>query len=310
VVKGTDLVRRTFEAMNRRARLGKESTCCFGFPMLDEAIKLGLPPRNLSLVVARPGFGKTTLLANLLRYRMSRKRSTTICGWEMDPDEYVQMAASSELNLPVLSMTSELDDLPPNQHELLKMAVGIYGDGDLVEFQEMPFLRLPRIAKPWERNERNLEYLEATVEQAANDGRTLIAVDVIGKLFAMRTPDAMTDALVRIRAMAKHYDIHIMLLHHMNRTSADGPPTLEGIKNSGAFEEEADLILALDRPNQRSVHLRRRSREDSIDIHVLKQRKGPFPLCFRYRFDGPTYSLLDETEKDVAMLYRDEGVQV
>ena len=142
----------------------------------------------------------------------------------------------------------------------------------------------------------------------SQDGFGFYVFDVFGKCLRDRSEAAVTQALIRIReGIAKRYGVHVHLVHHLNRSGVEGPPSLEHIKNAGSFEEDLDLIFGVDRPKMRSGAARRRNMTDSLDLYCLKQRRGPFPFCVRFGFDGSRYLLSDDMLVDESMFEREEG---
>lgn len=271
-----------------------------GFARFDHGMTRGFVP-GLSTIVGRPGHGKTTWLANVVRMRTARGKATYVCGWEMVRADYLDMLVAQETGIPGVDLGRRVAQFSEQERASIVAAVEKFTDRDLLAIEGNPFPSLPKAEKHWDVNARNLDYLEGVVVRES--GRyPLFAIDVVGKLLADRRPDAISEALVRIREIAISAGVHIMLLHHMNRDSAESRPTLEGIKGSGAFEEESDIIIGIDRPILRASPARRRKMSDVLDAHMLKQRKGPAPFAVRYRFDGPRYLLTDETEIDFAML--------
>ena len=303
---GPDLVKSYFETLRVRRLVGMQSEG-FGFHILDSTLVLGLSPRSpLSVIASRPSFGKSTLVANLIRHRVRSAKGVYVCGWEMAKEDYIDMMVAQETGIPGAVLVNAIDSLSDEQKLQVAAAAEVYGDADLVEFEENPFTKLEKPASRWDYNDRNLDHFEGSLAHASKTGKTLVVVDVFAKMLRDRRPDSISEALVRSREMAQAYGVHVCLCHHLNRESASGRPTLEGLKGSGAFEEETDLVFGLDRPILRASAARRRKMTDHLDIHLLKQRKGPAPVCVRYRFDGSRYSLLDEVEVDLAMLEGDE----
>lgn len=275
-----------------------------GFPLLDRGLTRGFIT-GISILVGRPGHGKTTWLANLIRMRASIGKGTYVCGWEMNDVDYLDMMISGETGIPAVSISRDFKTLPRPQKERVCQAVEKFTDPNLLVIEENPFTKLPKPEDRWQINDRNVDYLESVIQQECSRFQ-FFAIDVIGKLLHDRRPAAIAEALVRIREIAFAHGVHVMLLHHLNRDAATGRPTMEGIKGSGAFEEEADIILATDRPILRASPGRRAKMKDYLDVIMLKQRKGPAPFMIRYRFDGEHYTLSDETEIDVAMLEEDD----
>lgn len=271
-----------------------------GFELLDRRLSRGLMV-GLSAVVGRPGHGKTTFLANLIANRLRAEKTTYVCGWEMIDVDYVDMIVAAETGVPAEDLARKVRDFDAETARRVQETVEWATRGDLLAVERNPFPALPKLRTPWEANARNLDHFEATI--ARECGRyQVFAVDVFSKLLADRRPDAVSESLVRIRETAKRCGVHVMLLHHLNRDGADAAPSLETIKGAGAWEEECDLILGIDRPILRAPPGRRRKQRDVLDVHVLKQRKGAAPLCFRHDFDGPRFRLSNEGIQDVSVI--------
>ena len=306
ITGGTEISQSYYEELRLRRIVGDVSEG-FGFRILDSALVLGLSPRSpLSILAARPSVGKSTLLANLIRHRIREEKGIFVCGWEMFREDYLDMMVAQETGIPASVLVNAVGTLTDEQRYAVQVATDRYSDRDLFEFEENPFIHLEKPQSRWDTNERNLDHFEGTVAHASKTKR-LIAVDVFAKMLHDRRPDSISEALVRIHQMGSAYGIHILLLHHLNRDAAQGRPTMEGLKGAGGLEEEADLIFALDRPMLRASPARRKKMTDHLDIHLLKQRRGPAPVCVRFRFDGSRYSLSDEVEVDLAMLEGDDG---
>lgn len=308
-LRGQDLRAEYIETLRMRRAVGNhvEGT---GFRILDQGLTRGFVP-GLSVVTGRPGHGKSTWLANLIRRRVDQRRATYVCGWEMSRDDYLDMMVSGETGIPGNDIALRLDELTEAQQREIFESIKRFTDPEIpMAIEESPFFHLPKPEKHWEFTERNLDYLEMVISRNADDF-PLFAIDVFNKMIPDKRPDTIAMALVRIREMARGHNVHVMLLHHLNREGAEGRPTLQHIKGSGAFEEEADLIFAMDRPILRASPTRRRKMHDVLDVHVLKQRKGPAPFCVRYQFDGSRYSLSGETELDISILEHedDDGME-
>lgn len=271
-----------------------------GFRQLDKKLARGLVT-GLSALVGRPGHGKTTFAANLISNRLEQSKATYLCAWEMLGVDYLDMIVASKTGIAAVDLARKVREFTDEDAEAVQEAARWITESDYLAIEQNPFPGLPKIAKPWEANERNLDHFEATISREASRYPVFV-VDVFSKLLADRRPDAISEALIRVRSIAIRYGVHVCLLHHLNRDGADKAPSLETIKGAGAWEEECDLILGIDRPLLRAPPGRRKKMTDVLDCHVLKQRKGPAPLIFRYEFDGPHFRLANESVQDVSVI--------
>jgi replicative DNA helicase len=311
VAEGSALIDRYYETLRVRRALGGLFRGT-GFRFLDKALTLGLAPGKLTLVGARPRVGKSLWASQLIRNQIRDGVGVLLCSWEMDAVDYLDMLVSADTGISVVRLTKEIESLTDDERWEVSSAAERYGPtGEiarrgLLAIEESPFGRLE---KPKDRfadlNERNLDHFEATVARECVTKRVVIC-DVIMKLLPDRRPDSVAQALIRVHDIANRYGVHILALHHINREGAEGPPTLENFKGAGAFEEEADLIIGLDRPILRASAAKARKMTDFLDVHLLKQRKGVGRHCVRYAFDGAHSRLLDEEVVDAVELERQQ----
>ena len=143
-------------------------------------------------------------------------------------------------------------------------------------------------------------------------GVRLVIIDQLSQV-AITAP-SLTEALTRVsqtmKAAAKAVDIPLIVLHQLNRESTkrdDKRPRMEDLRQSGALEQDADVILMIHRDE---YYLRREephphspewadwnadmSRVQGVaDILVEKQRNGPTGLA-RTNFIAQTATFRDE----------------
>lgn len=83
------------------------------------------------------------------------------------------------------------------------------------------------------------------------------------------------------KALARKYDCPMLVLSQLNRQSeyrSDPHPRLSDIRDSGAVEQDADVVLGLSRD-------RRASDDGLLEIEILKNRQGPLAMV-NVEFDG------------------------
>jgi replicative DNA helicase len=77
-----------------------------------------------------------------------------------------------------------------------------------------------------------------------------------------------------LKKLAKEFDIAIIVLSQLNREStkrSDKKPQLSDLRESGSIEQDADIVLLLDREDTRD---KESPRAGEIDIDVAKNRNG------------------------------------
>ena len=248
-----------------------------GFPELDERLTFGFAPGHLTLLVARPGVGKSTALGQMVLRRARQHLGTRIFALDMAYSDYVEILVAGETGIPQQRLVREVASLTIEEKRAIRDAVERYRDPKILSVVENPFAGGEGGLPPWKRNEKNLELFESYL---AEGGYPLVAVDVANQLLADRRPEAVRDSVGALIHLARTYHVHLLILHHTGRDQ-EGRPTLEDIRSSGGWEEFCKTILALDRPG-----MRRKTQRDVVDFGCLKQTKGPAPWWIRYDFDG------------------------
>ena len=91
----------------------------------------------------------------------------------------------------------------------------------------------------------------------------------------------------RLKATAKKLRIPIVLLCQLNRAieSANRPPALHDLRDSGDIEQDADIVLMLGRPED--------GEENQVNMYLRKNRQGQKDVCMELRPNG---SYTDFTE--------------
>lgn len=273
-----------------------------GFERIDAHFTRRFVP-GLGAVVGRPGHGKSTFMAALIRRRLHAKLPTYLCGWEMDEVDYLDMIVAGETGISTERLSHKVGELTDDENRRIAACLAWATNKDLLAIERNPFKREKGL-KPWEANEKRLDHFLATICRVARD-YPLVVVDVFNKMLIDPTAGAVSQALIAIREEAKSNGTFVLELNHIKREGADGPPRLEDIKGSGAWEEECDVVWGCDRPWFRCASpTKRKKLRDTLDVYTLKQRKGPAPYCVRFDFHGATADLDHERDHDVSALER------
>ena len=116
----------------------------------------------------------------------------------------------------------------------------------------------------------------------------MVVWDLFDKSLPDLSPSAISEGLNKAQAIAKEFDIHLLLLAQIRRgveRRGDKRPTREDLKGSGGWEEVADQIIAVHRESVYDPDLE----DDTMEIGVLKQRMGPFGTWFTYDYNASTF---------------------
>jgi replicative DNA helicase len=237
-----------------------------GFKQLDEKTG-GLQRGELIILAARPSMGKTALALNVARNAavLSRKKVMIFS---------LEMTALS-LTLRLLSAEAEVDQsrlrsgyLTTHEYRKLRDAAsqishaGVWIDASgIITVLEMK-AKCRRI-----KAERGLDLVIVDYLQLAHgDGRV------------ERREQEISEISRGLKAMAKELDIPVLALSQLNRgpetrTGKDKRPMLSDLRESGAIEQDADVIAFIYRDE---VYNRDdESNKGLAELIIAKQRNGP-----------------------------------
>lgn len=233
-----------------------------GFKALDEKT-LGLQPKDLVVLAARPSMGKTSLALNIAATVALAKTPVAVFSLEM---------ASEMLALRLLCSEGRVS--------LQKVRSGWLEDQELSNllFASSHLYEAPLFVDETA-NTNVLDIATKCRRQKRETGLGLVVIDYLQLLQPLRTTDSherdiatMTRSL---KAMAKELDVPVLLLSQLNRQCEyreDKRPMLADLRDSGAIEQDADLVAFIYRdsrynPDTPEPHV--------AEILIAKNRNGP-----------------------------------
>lgn len=246
-----------------------------GFDDLDLKTA-GLQKSDLIIVAGRPSMGKTALAINIAEHAaIKEKKSVAVFSMEM-PGEQLAMRMMSSLGRidqhKVRTGKLEDDDWPR-----LTSAVGILQETRMF-IDDTPALT------PAE--------LRARCRRIAREhGLDLIVIDYLQLMQVAGTTENRTNEISEIsrslKAMAKELEVPVIALSQLNRSleqRTDKRPVMSDLRESGAIEQDADVILFIYRDE---VYDEESPDKGIAEVIIGKQRNGPIGkvrLAFRGQF--------------------------
>ncbi len=243
--------------------------CIFsGFPSLDN-LTGGFVPGNLIILAARPAMGKTSLALDVILTIAEADNLTVYLGFEMSRRELVRRIVSKICRIPVLKM----------RHGTL---TDWQLDGYRKSFSEGT--DLPLIIDDANHTPDAIECRVKYFNTLASPARVrLVIVDhlqimgVKDRTRYERRDRQLATYTGQLKDLAKRLDLVVLCLSQLNRQSENRPPDqrlprLADLRESGAIEADADVVLGLYRR-----HLDTQADEDRThaDLVLLKNRSGP-----------------------------------
>jgi replicative DNA helicase len=238
-----------------------------GFPWLDECLTEGLARKKLSVWTARPGMGKSTFAWNVADRVAARGEKVGYFSYEMGDVPVMDGMVALRSGISVDRLIKTPDQLSKNEFRQVKLIVReITGNECLAFVVERP----------------DFEKLYNIIMEG---GFSLCVYDLWEKLIRKKDQAVIAEYLDRQQQLSKDTDSHSMAVHQTKRGPEKRPdkrPTLEDLKNSGAYEENADLVCY----HYRDKYYDDSVEEDIIETGILKQRRGKFLGVCYHEFDG------------------------
>ena len=213
-------------------KLGTIKRVKTGFRTLDFLTYGGFNSGNLVILAARPSVGKTAIMLQMAKAAARSGRKVNLFNLEMTNTELAQRLIFSTGRVTPLQMAR--GDVEWNDYEL---AAGEYTN------------------QPMYLNDsaRTLEEIKARIILNSQAGKCDIAfIDYLGlikKNPKLPLAQAIEEITNELKHTAKSCNIPIVLLCQLNRMSASEKraPEMHDLRDSGAIEQDADIILMLER---------------------------------------------------------------
>jgi replicative DNA helicase len=246
-----------------------------GFSKFDE-MTAGLQGGDLIIIAGRPSMGKTTLAINIAENAaIGARKSTAIFSMEM-PQQQLAFRMISSLGR-VDQTHLRTGDFPDEDWSRINTAVQLMSDAPIF-IDDTPSLSPTEIRARARRLHRE-------------HGLDLVVIDYLQLMQIEGTKENRATELSEIsrglKALAKELNVPVIALSQLNRSveqRQDKRPVMSDLRESGAIEQDADLIVFIYREEQYDPDT---PRKGMADITVAKQRNGPtgdFPLTFVGRY--------------------------
>jgi replicative DNA helicase len=238
-----------------------------GFADLDAAI-VGLEPGDLIIVAGRPSMGKTALAMQIAEH-VSETVPVQVFSLEMSASMLAMRMAAGAGKIDLLKLRT--GSLAGDEWGNLTYAVGKLNNRSLYID---------------DRSSLTVAQIRARARQTKRKhGLGLVVIDYIGLIDAHGENRAVALASVSrsLKAMARELSVPVIVLSQLNRQvtgRTDKRPLLSDLRESGAIEQDADLILLLHRDDYYDPDSEYKGVAECI---IGKQRNGPtgrIPLAF------------------------------
>ena len=228
-VVGTELLRVVADKTRKRG-IGT------GFPTYDRATG-GLHPGEVTIVAARPSVGKTGLAACVAVNIAAAGVGVLFESLEMDRLSVGTRIACARAKVD----TRRVRDMECNEIERYRLDDAIQSTHDMpLYINDVPGMTILEL-----RADIRAAVVKWDVKLAVIDYLTLIRTGA--KKRGQNRNDEVSDISAAIKGIARECGIPILLLAQLNRASAENnaAPELHHLRDSGAIEQDADVVLML-----------------------------------------------------------------
>ncbi|MGB7844022.1 MAG: replicative DNA helicase [Candidatus Acidiferrum sp.] len=260
-----DIVHESFDRLEKIFREGKSITgISTGYGELDKLLS-GLQPSELIILAGRPSQGKTALALNMAENIAIRGGlPVAVFSLEMSKESLLQRLVASVA-----------------QVDAHKFRTGHLSREDWKRMTEA----LSRIASApmWLDDSGSISVLEigAKARRVKREkGLSLLIVDYLQLITGRGRFNSRQEEVASIsrglKGLAKELQIPVLVLSQLTRAPErdERGPQLSDLRESGAIEQDADVVMFIYRPNFFNLNATPEER-DMADILIAKQRNGP-----------------------------------
>ena len=261
-----------------------------GFERLDHMTS-GLQPSDLIIIAARPGLGKTSFCLNLASHSaIMNKKNIAFYSLEMTKEQLMLRMLSIQAKVSYSSIRSGY--IGTKDLEKLVKAADVYSKAGIY-IDDTPAIS-------------SLE-LRAKARRLSKDkGLDLIIVDYLQLMRGSRRTETREREIAEIsgslKSLAKELSVPVIAISQLSRqpeSRTDKRPQLSDLRESGALEQDADLVMFIHRAD--AYKNKKDEKDGTAELIIGKQRNGPtgsIKLAFLESQGIPSFENLDEEHED------------
>lgn len=266
------------EMINVAKNSGDVNGVATGIKDLDECLH-GLKPGQMVVIAARPRVGKSTLANNIACHAAIRQKvPTVIFNFEMSTADIVMKMLSAEKEIDYSKLqTGRLNAQEWERVDSFEQQMsGVNGHNDgkpvLLYIDDSPKNQMMQIRTKC----RKLK--------SSEHGLGLVILDYLGLMVEGKDEyrqQAVAAMSRKIKLLAKELEVPIILVAQTSRESeksATGEPNLSHLRESGAIEQDADIVIFVHREELKYIGRDdiedKEARRGEADIIVAKNRGG------------------------------------
>ena len=259
-----EVIKESFKKLESTSRKGSFITgVATGFTDFDN-ITSGLQPSDLIIIAGRPSMGKTSLALNMAyNAALGDKIGVAVFSLEM---------SRLQLGIRLLGLDAMIDASRLRRGSLQDDEWGRLTDA-ANRLSDLPL---------YIDDTSGLSVLELKAKARRlkkRFGISLLVIDYLQLMQSKKSAESrqqeISDISRSLKALAKDLNIPVVALSQLNRKVEDRPnkrPILADLRESGAIEQDADLILFIYREE---LYNRTEENKGKAEIDIAKHRNGP-----------------------------------
>ena len=256
-------------ALDKIEKASKNKGSVTGLPtgFIDLDYKLsGLQPADLVLIAARPSMGKTAFVLNIAQYITFKKnRKAAIFSLEMSKEQLVNRLFSLESQVDAQALRT--GNMKDSDWEKLIESAGIIGKSKLI-IDDTPGISVSEL-----RSKCRKYKLEHGLDIIIIDYLQLMSGSVGGRSESRQ--QEISEISRSLKALARELNVPVVALSQLSRAVEARPdkrPMLSDLRESGAIEQDADVVMFLYRDEYYNKDTEYKKQAEVI---IAKQRNGP-----------------------------------
>ncbi len=234
-----------------------------GFRDLDYSTA-GFQPSDLILIAARPSMGKTAFALNIASYvAMKSQKTVALFSLEMSKEQLVNRLFAMESH--VSSQNIRTGNLTDKEWEQLMEGAGAVGNSRFI-LDDTPSISISEL-----RSKCRKYKMEHDLQ--------LIMIDYLQLMSGNGKTDSRQQEISEIsrslKALARELNVPVVALSQLSREAEKRPdhhPMLSDLRESGAIEQDADVVMFIYRDD---YYDKDSPRKNIAEIIIAKQRNGP-----------------------------------
>lgn len=219
---------------------------------------IGMGKSDMIIVAARPGVGKTSFCLNIAtQVAVKTKKTVVIFSLEMSCEQLAQRMLSSEALI-----------------DASKFRMGNFTDDEWVKLARASGVLSQTNILLDDTANITVSEMKSKLRRVENLG--LVVVDYLGLMQSDKKTDnrvnEVSDISRNLKLMAKELEVPVIVCSQLSRgpEKTDKPPMLSDLRDSGAIEQDADIVMFL----SRDYYQNDPDKQNVATCNIAKNRHG------------------------------------